>query len=417
MPSHSQNLVPNLYQFFVGIDWGSQQHRVCLLNREGSVIEERSIEHSGKGVVELLEWLQSKTSAAPSTIAVAIEIPRGALVESLLEKGFAVFSLNPKQLDRFRDRYFPAGAKDDGRDAFVLADSLRTDLHCFHAVRVDEPTLLRLRELSRLEDDVAREQSRLSNQLREQWHRFFPQLLQLSPAADEAWVWELFQAAPLPASAAKLSSTRITRILKAHRIRRFAAQQLHAILASTPLRLAPGAAEAAREHALLLLPRLRLLQKQRLQISQRLEAVLMELATPDPAHPSEHRDAAVLLSLPGVGRQTAAMMLSEASQAIADRDYHALRAYAGSAPITRQSGKKEIVLMRWGCNQRLRQALYHWSRCSVVHDPRSKKTYAQMRARGHSHGRALRGMSDRWLAVLFSMLRHHTLYDPKRRTA
>lgn len=417
MPTQLQILAPHAYQFFVGIDWGSQQHRVCLLNREGSIIEERSIEHSGNGVLELIQWLQSKTSAAPAAIAVAIEIPRGALVESLLEQGFAVFSINPKQLDRFRDRYSPAGAKDDRRDAFVLADSLRTDLHCFHAVRVDEPTLLRLRELSRLEDDVAREQNRLSNQLREQWHRFFPQLLQLSSAADEAWAWDLFQAAPLPAVAAKLSLTRITRILKAHRIRRLDAQQVQAALTRTPLRLAPGAAEAASEHALLLLPRLRLLQQQRLQIAKRMEAVLADLVAPDPAHASEHRDAAVLLSLPGVGRQIAATMLSEASHAIADRDYHALRAYAGSAPITRQSGKKAVVLMRRGCNERLRNALYHWSRCSVVHDPRSKQTYAQMRARGHSHGRALRGMADRWLAVLFSMLRQHTLYDPKQRAA
>jgi len=73
--------------------------------------------------------------------------------------------------------------------------------------------------------------------------------------------------------------------------------------------------------------------------------------------------------------------------------------------------------MRQGCNERLRNALYHWSRVSVACDPHSKKIYAQMRARGHSHGRALRGMADRWLAVLISMLRHRTLYDPERRAA
>ena len=56
-----------------------------------------------------------------------------------------MFSINPKQLDRFRDRYSPAGAKDDRRDAFVLADSLRTDPHCFHAVRLDEPARLEAR--------------------------------------------------------------------------------------------------------------------------------------------------------------------------------------------------------------------------------------------------------------------------------
>ena len=50
-------------------------------------------------------------------------------------------------------------------------------------------------------------------------------------------------------------------------------------------------------------------------------------------------------------------------------------------------------------------------------DAASKKTYAQMRARGHSHGRALRGMADRWLKVLTAMLSARTLYDPLHKAA
>ena len=102
----------------------------------------------------------------------------------------------PQSFD-FWDRYSPAGAKDDKRDALVLADSLPTDRHCFHAIRLDEPAVIRLRELSRLDDDLRQEQNRLHSQLREQWHRFFPQLLQLSSAADDPWVWDLFELAPL----------------------------------------------------------------------------------------------------------------------------------------------------------------------------------------------------------------------------
>jgi hypothetical protein len=69
--------------------------------------------------------------------------------------------------------------------------------------------------------------------------------------------------------------------------------------------------------------------------------------------------------------------------------------------------------MRRGCNERLRNALYHWSRTSVVWDAKSKKRYAELRACGQSHGRALRSMADRWLKVLISMLRNGTLYDPQ----
>lgn len=406
----------NDFQHFVGIDWGSERHRVCLMDRAGRVVEERWVEHSGNSLAELVDWLRRQTFESPSVLAVAIEIPRGAIVETLLEHGFAVFSINPKQLDRFRDRYSPAGAKDDRRDAFVLADSLRTDVHCFHAVRRDEPAMIRLRELSRLEEEISQELNRATNRLREQLHRFFPQLLQLCDSADEPWLWTLFEQAPFPAQAARLSEAKIARILQQHRIRRIRATEVRALLKTKPLTLAPGAPDAAAEHALLLLPRLRLLHRQRTDLARRIGAVLEELTTPAEGQ-SEHRDAAILLSLPGLGRKVAATMLSEASQAIAERDYHALRCYSGTAPITHQSGKKKVVLMRQGCNQRLRNALYHWARVSVVCDPQSKKAYASMRARGHSHGRALRGMADRWLQVLISMLKHRTLYDLQRRAA
>lgn len=404
------------FGFFAGIDWGSEKHRVCLMDRDGQILGERWIEHNGNSLAELTDWLRRQTSDAPWLLAAAMEIPRGAIVETLLEHGFAVFSINPRQVDRFRDRYSPAGAKDDRRDAFVLADALRTDMHCFRPVKLDDPDLIRLRELSRLDDELAQEQNRTVNRLREQFHRFFPQLLQLCECVDEPWLWALFELAPSPLRAARLTQARIARLLQQHRIRRITATEVRAVLKTKPLTLAPGAAEAAAEHALLLLPRLRLLHQQRTDLARRISALLDELAAPTQG-PKEHRDAAILLSLPGLGRKLAATMLSEASQAIADRDYHALRCYSGAAPITRQSGKKKSVLMRRGVNQRLRNALYHWARVSVVFHPPSKMRYAAMRACGHSHGRTLRGMADRWLKVLTSMLTTRTLYDPHRSAA
>src|SRR5690348_10704288 len=100
------------------------------MDARGRKMAERDVSHSGSGMEELLDWIQQKTAAEVHQVAVAIEVPRGAIVEALLERCYSVFSINPKQLDRFRDRHTVVGAKDDSRDAFVLADSLRTDMHC-----------------------------------------------------------------------------------------------------------------------------------------------------------------------------------------------------------------------------------------------------------------------------------------------
>ena len=157
----------NEYRFYVGIDWASEAHQVCVLDAARRIVSERSFAHAGDAVVAFAEWLNELAGDDPGGAAVAIEIPRGAVVETLVERGFHVYAINPKQLDRFRDRHSVAGAKDDRRDALVLADSLRTDRDCFRRVRLDDPVVIQLRELSRVDEDLKRESNQLANRLRE----------------------------------------------------------------------------------------------------------------------------------------------------------------------------------------------------------------------------------------------------------
>src|SRR5687767_13204 len=114
------------FDWFVGIDWGSEKHQVCLIDANRSTVTQAAFDHSGSGLEELVQWLLDRTKVDSARVAAAIELTRGAVAETLLERGYAVFSINPKQLDRFRDRHTAAGAKDDRLDALVLADSLRT---------------------------------------------------------------------------------------------------------------------------------------------------------------------------------------------------------------------------------------------------------------------------------------------------
>ena len=146
-----------------------------------------------------------------------------------------------------------------------------------------------------------------------------------------------------------------------------------------------------------------------------METVLAEMEQQE--QETEHRDVTILRSLPGAGRVVAATMLAEASEALAERDYRALRSYTGVAPVTWQSGKRKVVGMRRSCNPRLRNAVYHWSMVSIQHDERSREHYAALRNKGHSHSRALRGVADRLLAVLTAMLRTGSNYDPALRSA
>ena len=406
------------YLFYVGIDWATEQHQCCVMSAAGKVVGNRNVEHSGAGVSAMLGWVRALTGAEPSQIAVAIETPRGPVVEACLEHKHPVFAVNPKQLDRFRDRHSVAGAKDDDRDAFVLADSLRTDQPCFQRVKSDGPEILRIRELSRMEADFTENMQRAVNQLYQLLLRYYPQILQLSKNPDEPWLWALLKIAPTPQLGAKLSLVRLQKLLQAHGIRRWKAEQIQGILAALPLPLTPGSQEAISERVLLLLPQLHLLRMQGKEVAKRLQTLLDQMLIPAPQKPesTEHRDVAVLLSSPGVGRIIAATMLAEASQPLAKRDYHALRVYGGVAPVTRKSGKTRQVLIRYSCNQRVRNALYHWARVAVQQEDHSQNHYARLRQKGHSHGRALRGVADRLLAMLMAMLKKGTPYDVSLRS-
>lgn len=403
------------YAFYVGVDWGSEQHQVCVLDPERRVHGERAIEHSGPGLAALAEWLVALAPGQPERIAVALEVPRGAIVDTLLSRGLHVFAINPKQLDRFRDRHSVAGAKDDRRDAFVAAEALRTDGWAFRRLEPDHPLIVQLREVTRLEEELQHELTRLANRLRDQLLRYHPAVLRLAPAADEPWLWALLELAPTPAAGAQLPRARVARLLAHHQIRRHAPETVLGALRAPALQLLSGTVEAAARHVALLLPRLRLVHGQRAECAAHIDRLLAALGAETPPDPHrEHHDVKILRSLPGVGRLIAARMLAEAAQLLAARAYHSLRAHAGTAPVTRQSGKFRGVRMRYGCNHRLQQAVYHWARVSTQCDPHSRAHYTALRQRGHSHPRALRGVADRLLAILVAMLKAGTLYDAAR---
>src|SRR5689334_15192300 len=159
----------------------------------------------------------------------------------LLEHGFVVFAINPKQLDRFRDRFTVAGAKDDRRDAQVLAGSLRTDRQAFRRLASNNPTVIELREWSRIADELQQERTRLANRLRQQLWRYYPQAAELTDDVADDWFLALWQKVPTPAAAAKASEKAIARILQEHRIRRLDAATVLQTLRKTALFVAPGA--------------------------------------------------------------------------------------------------------------------------------------------------------------------------------
>jgi hypothetical protein len=157
----------------------------------GECSGEKAVAHGGLGIEEWCDWLIAYTCAAPVLIGVAIEMTQDPDVEALLECGFYVYGINPKQVDLFCDPFAMAGSKDDWRDAQVLADSLRTDRHAFPRLSNDEPVIVQLREWSHMVDDLQQERVRLASRTREQLWCYYPQMLELADDLAADWFLDL----------------------------------------------------------------------------------------------------------------------------------------------------------------------------------------------------------------------------------
>lgn len=407
---------------FVGIDWGSKVHTVCCVDEAGERHWEGEIAHTGEAITEFADRALGWVGGVASRLLVAMETPRGAIIEIMMDRGASVFSINPKQVDRFRDRYSIGGAKDDDLDAYVMADTLRTDLKLYQAVTIPEPKILRFRELSRTYDGVTQQVVALGNQVREQLQRYYPQMLELGRWHDEPWLWSLFERAPTPDRVPGLSTSRIKRVLKEHKIRRYQPLEVFERLSVVPLPVAPGVAAAVSERVGLILPMLRAAYEQRRLCSAQLKELFEQEQTAtaegDDSPETVHRDAAIILSFPGIGIHNGATMLAEAHTALHSRNYQAFRRRAGTVPVSRRTGgksNKPKVIQRRACSQPLRNAIYYWALVAAQREPRAKQHYAALRAKGHSHGRALRGVGDRLIKALLAALKAHQLYDPNRR--
>ncbi|MGB8870267.1 MAG: transposase [Rhodomicrobium sp.] len=332
---------------------------------------------------------------------------------------FEVYAINPRQLDRFRDRFSPAGAKDDSRDAETLSSSLRTDCRAFHRVSLADPAIIELREWSRMADDIRGGKIRHANRLREQLQRYYPQMLQFDSDLAEEWILKLWEAAPTPAKAARLRQAQVEKLLKRHRIRRIGAAEVLAILKQTALTVAPGIAEAAVAHIRVLIESIRLCAKRK-EAHRQLDRLCKLLAEPiasedgktAPEQEQVQRAVAILQSLPGAGRVVLAVLLAEAFETLQRADYAILPILCGVAPVTRRSGKSRAVTRRLACNPRLRNAIHYLADAARRCDEKSKAKYLALKARGCSHARALRTIGDRLLYVACTMLKNGTLFDP-----
>ena len=387
--------------FFVGLDWASRHHAVCVIDDTGRVHWQGSVEHSAEGLRELLHRLAP--FGPPSTLPIALERPSGLLVDTLAEAGYPVVPIHPNALKASRPRYAAAGGKSDPGDAYILADLLRTDGHRFRPLQpLSDPTRA-LRALVRGRDALVAQRVALTNQLQALLERFWPGAATIFADLASPIALAFLARYPTPQSAERLGEKRLAQFLTQHAYcgRRSALDLLARLRTAPTSRVSEAEAEASGEVVRSVIAVLTPLVTQIHQLSAALTATL-----------AQHPDGAVVQSFPRTGRVNAAQILAELGD---DRHRFAtpdqLAAEAGVAPVTRASGKHHAVGFRWACNKRLRQALTTFADNSRRASAWAAALYANARARGCDHPHAIRILARAWVRVLWRCWQDHTPYN------
>ena len=336
-------------------------------------------------------------------VVVGIETERGPWVASLVAAGYTVYAINPLSAARYRQRHSTSGAKSDAADAHLLAEIVRVDRAHHRAVAGDSALAEGIKLAARTHQNLVWERTRHVLRLRSTLRDFFSAALQAFPELDATDALQVLAAASDPDTAARLTRHTIlaalTRARRRNREER--ADQIMAALRAEELRQ-PAPVQAA--YAATVRAQVALIATLNTQI-EALEQVVAE-------HFGQHPAAEVLTSLPGLGTVLGARLLGEFGDD-PDRylDAKARKAYAGTAPITKASGTKKIVMARYARNKRLGDAAQQWAFSSMRGSVGARTYYQQLRARGTGHQAALRQLANRWVGILHGCLKTKSLYN------
>ena len=394
-------------RFFVGIDWASQAHAVCVLDDAGRLHWQGAVPHTAEGLTELLGRL--RRFRARGALQVALERPSGLLVDTLVEAELAVVPIHPNALKASRPRYSAAGGKSDPGDAFILADLLRTDGHRFRPRRPPSDDTRALRALVRGRDDLVAHRLALANQLRALLERFWPGAAAIFADVASPIALAFLTRYPTPHRAARLGEKRLAQFLGQHAYcgRRPVAELLARLRTAPASHVGEAEAEASSEVVRALVAVLTPLGTHLQLLSAAITAAL-------PQHP----DGPLVQSLPRSGAVNAAQILAELGD---DRarfpSAEHLAAEGGLAPVTHASGKHHAVVFRWACNKRLRRALTTFADNSRHASQWAARVYQRARARGCRHPHAIRILARAWARILWRCWQDRALYDVARHRA
>jgi transposase len=385
---------------YIGVDWADQKHDALALNDAGQKLGSIRVAHTPEGLARLDAWLSSLLGdQSKEQVACIIETTHGLLIAFLLERGWPVYPINPRTVDRKRPA---SGAKTDAIDAHLLAKTGRADFADLHRLIPDNETIAELKGLTRDQDSLIRMQTRLVNQLTACLKEYYPVALSLFTKVQQRSTLLFLQTYPTPEAAQAAPCEQIRQVLQsaghttAKKVAPLVFEQVH----QPHLQANAVTIRIKSRLALALIAQLLPLLEQIAAYDKEIERLFLN-----------HKDHEVIKSLPGAGKRLAPRLLAEVGDDASRYESSAsLQSLGGTSPVLFQSGNYSKPHRRLGCIKPLRNVLHQFAWQSTNQEAWANTYYERKRAEGKSHSVAVRALSNIWARIIYALLKSHELY-------
>jgi transposase len=387
---------------FVGLDWGDEKHYWKLRDAHSQQSQEGVLQNTPEALDAWAAELNVRFGGRP--IAVCLEQSRGAVVYQLSKYPHLIlYPVHPTTSARFREAFYPSGAKSDPQDGDVLLDLVEHHRDRLRRLDPDTPETRLLQMLVEQRRAWVDEKTRHSNRLTGWLKIYFPQVLDWIDDIDSPLGCDLLDRWPTLEELQKSHPGTLHTFFVQHNCRseKRMQERIQAIYQATP---------AIRDTAMLEAGPA--IVKQIVAVIRTLRANIDVLDKRIASLVSTHPERALFEALPGVGpallpRLIVAFGTKRERYTCADQ----LEAYSGIAPVTQQSGKSKWVHFRWACPKFLRQTLHEFAAHSIAKSVWARAFYDMQIAKGKGHHAAVRSLAFKWIRVLFACWKNHTPYD------
>ena len=389
-------------RYYLGVDWADEFHQVWVSNLEGNKVIEKKVIENVEGFSEFGRWLDESRKKRIELWA-AIEKPHGRIVDFLLDHGVVVYPVNPKALDRARDRFRMSQSKSDSFDAYVLAEFLRTDHGHLRALEPNSDQAQELKLLTRDQYRLVRQKTRLLNQLSRTLKEYYARPLEIFSDLESNIALDFLEHYPTPHDLSKLTRRQWNRFAKReHHLGEQRSKELWEKFSPPQLEVPEHVVRAKARLLVVLVVQLKTLREAVQSYNERIKSFFASM----PA-------AELVKRLPGAktGMIVATLWAELGDAKSRWESFRHLQAEAGVVPVTKASGKSRLVQFRFSCNKLMRHGAYWLAFVSLNRSEWANHYYRDQRAKGHSHPQALRALGAKWLKIIFVMWRDHKPYD------